>query len=127
MKRAQILNLFVTASVDDDEEEEEEAPSPFDDRHSTALSSTFGMATKPSNAAPKHPPKRAGSSCGEPAKGSPPHAWKSAPSWQRVKMVELSNEEEEEELGTTSDARSRGPCWQPLYPPSGAKYVALRP
>ena len=137
VKRAQILKRLVTDSTEYEEEEEEE-PS-FDERHSICDSSTLGMLTKPSSVAPKHPPNLLGSSCGDPAKGSPPQAWKSAPSWQRVKvevdMVALSrvddddgdDGDDDEEGGTESEFKSRGPLLHPEYPPRGVKYVALSP
>jgi len=137
VKRAQTLKRLVTLSAEAEEEAGEPA-SAGDERHSTCEASTFGTLTKPSIVAPKHPPNLPGSSCGEPAKGSPPQAWKSAPSWQRVK-VELSEEEEEEEEeeeaaaaaaaagGGESEWRSWGPLPQPEAPPCGAKYVAFSP
>ena len=127
MKRAQTLKRLVTLSTEEAEEEEEEEESPsVDERHSICDLSTFGMLTKPSSVAPKQPPNLLGSSCGDPANGSPPQAWKSAPSWQRVKVVvELSEEEEDlavvAVVGGESELRSRGPLLHPAEPPSGAK------
>ena len=114
MKRAQTLKRLVTLST-----EEGEAESSVEDRHSICDFSIFGMLTNPSSVAPKQPPNLLGSSCGEPAKGSPPQAWKSAPSWQRVKIVvdELSKEP----VGGESEPRSRGPLPQPEEPPEGVK------
>ena len=120
MKRAQTLKRLVTASVEEEEggrgeeeeelEEEEVSPS-LAERHSICDGSILGMLTNPSSVAPKQPPNLAGSSCGDPANGSPPQAWKSAPSWQRVK-VEVEVEELSTEL-SESELRSRGPLLHP--------------
>ena len=135
MKRAQILKRLVTLSTEEAEEEEgpeESSAVEEDERHSICDLSSLGMLTKPSSVAPKHPPNLLGSSCGEPAKGSPPQAWKSAPSWQRVSVVAAAAAVVEMPVvgvggGGESEFRSRGPLLHPPEPPSGVKYVALRP
>ena len=80
-----------------------------------------GTTTRPASVMPKHPPHTPPSASGVPANGDPPHAWKSAPSWHRRKVVLVSRGR------APREDRSRGPRSQPALPEAWGKMAAERP